>query len=174
MSSEANYSLTVKVNGDLLTVRGGNSTEFSQHLDAFLLSDDLINKVIAFQSDVRVSVQAQDGAAQLAAAETALAQGGITVQPGAAAFTPTADPSLVAPTAPPTANGAVERVPGKFAGQFYTYNVTGAPLSANGPMLLLEAVSKAGKPYRAWVDPLEGPKPAKKVAEKAPRQYIND
>lgn len=178
-SAESNYSLTVKVNGDLLTVRGDNAAEFSTNIDAFLLSDALIDKVLAFQADVRTNVQAQDGAAQLAAAEAALATGGVTATfttaPAAPVpVTPGVDPSMVPAAAPaPAATGEVETVMDRW-GKKFVYGLPQAPTVPNGRMILLEATSKAGKPYKCWVDPLEGPKPTKKVTEKAERVFIND
>ena len=182
-SAESNYSFTTKIAGDLLTVRGDSSTEFAANIDAFLLSDALIQKVIAFQADVRTNVVASDGNAQLAAAETALANGGVTATytpvpaaPAPATVTLGVDPSMVPAAAAPqqAATGEViETVMDKW-GKKFTYGLPQAPVVPNGRMLLVEATNKAGKPYKAWVDPLTGPKPCKKVTEKAEPQWIND
>lgn len=153
MSAEANYSFTVKFNGDLLTIRGDNANEFSQHLDALLLSDGLIKKASEVQQEVRAWATLNDGAAQLAAAEQALS----------AAATPVA----TIPAAASAPAGAVETLPGKFPGQQYTYNLPNAPEVLNGRMVLKEWTTKAGKRVKAWVDPLDGPKPAKAVGPKA-------
>jgi hypothetical protein len=59
-------------------------------------------------------------------------------------------------------------------GKKFVYGLPQAPTVPNGRMILLEATSKAGKPYKCWVDPLEGPKPVKKITEKAERQFINE
>jgi len=161
MSSEANYSFTTKVNGDLLTVRGDNAVEFGQHLDAFLLSDALIDKVIAVQRDVRATVEAVDGGAQLAAAEANLAAGGIPVTPVAPA-----------PAAAPAAPEGVETVQDRF-GNNWTYGLPQAPDGINGKFVLKEGRSKTGKPYKGWFDRTKGPKPCKPVAPAEDPQFID-
>jgi hypothetical protein len=155
MSAEANYSFTVKFNGDLLTIRGDSAAEFGQHLDALLLSDGLIKKASEVQQEVRAWATLNDGAAQLAAAEAALAG--------------TATPVATIPAAAAATPGNVETLPGKFPGQQYTYNLPNAPecLNGDGRMVLKEWTTKAGKRVKAWVDPLDGPKPAKGVGPKA-------
>ena len=177
MSSEANYSFTTKVNGDLLTIRGDNAVEFGQHLDAFLMSDALGGKVLAVQADLREQAIATDGGAQLAAAEQAITQGfQATPAPPTATYGQPVDPSLVAtaaPAAPVAAPGTFEQVPGKYPGQLFTYNAPGAPDSINGRMVMKEWTAKSGKQMKAWVDPLDGPKPARAVGPKADLQWVN-
>jgi hypothetical protein len=42
-------------------------------------------------------------------------------------------------------------------GNKFTYNLPGAPVGPNGPKVLKEGTSKAGKPYKAWWSPTDTP-----------------
>lgn len=72
---------------------------------------------------------------------------------------------------------ALEEVSDKW-GKKFVYGHPDAPdlPGARGKYILMEAKSKEGKPYKKWVDPLKGPKPAKpsEDGEKAPDLWVND
>jgi hypothetical protein len=89
MSSEANYSLTIKVNGDLFTVRGDNADAFQQNL--------------VFARDVIADVEALQAAASGKGHARVLEQAFPTAQP-VYADDPFAEPAP-RPTAPNAFNG---------------------------------------------------------------------
>jgi hypothetical protein len=167
LSSEANFSFTIKLNGDLLTVRGDTATDFKNNLDAFLFNNDLFDRATQMQA---VAVTYRDGAGQLAAAEQALSN---TFQTTPAPATATAATPAPAVAAPAPSQGTFEQVPGRYPGQLFTYNAPGAPSSINGTMVMKEWTAKSGKQMKAWVDPLDGPKPARAVGPKAELQWVN-
>jgi hypothetical protein len=161
--TEAKFSFTTKINGDLLTVRGDTAQEFNNNLDAFLLSPDTMSRV--WQVQVEAHSYSNDGAPTPAP----------SVDQAAAAVSSALDAAPVAAPAPAAtvaAPQAVEQQTDRW-GKLYTRGLPGAPVVPNGAMLLLEAKSKAGKPYKCWVDPLEGPWPVKKITEKAERQWVD-
>lgn len=71
----------------------------------------------------------------------------------------------------------LEEVSDKW-GKKFVYGHPDAPdlPGGRGKYILMEAKSKEGKPYKKWVDPLKGPKPAKpsEDGEKAPDLWVND
>lgn len=163
--TEARFSYTTKIRGDLLTVRGDSAQEFKNNLDAFLFNNDILDQI----NNVHEVAQTYGNGATPAAAPAAAP----TVTVDQAAATVAAAFNAAAPAAAPAAGPqAVEQQTDKW-GKLYTKGLPNAPVVPNGPMLLLEAKSKAGKPYKCWVDPLEGPWPVRKVTEKADRQWID-
>lgn len=57
-------------------------------------------------------------------------------------------PPVTAPAAPQGGRTATDRYQNR-----YTEGAPGAPLTPYGPMVLKEGISRAGKPYKAWIDP---------------------
>jgi hypothetical protein len=131
MSSESNYSITVKVGprGDLLTVRGDTSNEFQQHLSNLLLSATLLQNIEEFIGLAVVPQGHPDaGAAPYQAAAQAVTQAFPTAQ---------VQPNT-APTPPPAQPGIVEQA--------------GTPVCQHGPKVWREGVSSKG-PWKAWMCP---------------------
>ena len=160
VSSEANFSFTTKVNGDLLTVRGDTAADFQNNLDAFLLSDVLLDKVRAFAADA--------AGGSMTAAEA-------TVNAAFNNGTATANPAVAAPAAPQgVAPGPepVETLTDKW-GNTWTYGLPNAPQSINGLMVLKEGRAKSGKPYKGWFDRTKGPKRTTPVGPPADPQFID-
>lgn len=122
MSSESNYSLTTKVDGDLFTVRGDTAEEFQNNLRA-VVTNDLVSYVLAVQEAAR------GNKAQAAVHQTF---------PGA---TPVADTRsfeqiVSEPAQASTFSGAAA--------------AAGAPTCAHGARSWKSGTSKNGKPYNGW------------------------
>lgn len=62
---------------------------------------------------------------------------------------PSAPSAAGANAAPPAPSSNTKQETDKF-GRTYTYEVPGAPTCPHGTTVLLEATSKAGKPYKRW------------------------
>jgi hypothetical protein len=144
--SEAPYSVTTKVGGDLLTVRGTNADEFVDNLTNLNENPLFADALTTFQS----------------------LGGGVTVQQAVAnvkqAMPGTTEVGEAAP--------AQLEVVANQKGTKYTYGHPDAPTTSDGrPMLLMEG-SNAKGPFRGWVDPTKGPKPATPVDNPEPTQWI--
>lgn len=122
MSSESNYSLTVKVNGDLFTIRGDSAEQFSENL-----RNVITNNVLSFIGAVQETI-AQDGATPSNAVKV-IEQAFAPVQ--TTSFPPVDKPF---PAAPAPAYKSTPDV----------------PTCIHGPRKWNEGVSKAGNPYRGW------------------------
>lgn len=148
--TESNFSFTTKVNGDLFTVRGNTAEEFDANLTAAIISG-LHDKAAAL-------IEAINGTARERVTPTIQQE-----QP-------------VAPiTAAPAAPSGLEILQDRW-GNKYTYGHPDAPDlgDGRGKYIQKSGVSKAGKPYIAWVDPIKGPKPARPGASEAPPIYLNN
>jgi hypothetical protein len=128
MSGETPYSFTTKLNGDLFTVRGTNPDEFLNNIKDAL---DVIESLKVLQTAAQ---------ANMASAVEAVKQ--------------------VIPTATPTAqvNGdEIAVVPDKY-GNIWTYNRPDAPPHpVRGHFVLKAGTNQAGKAYKGWFDPCQGP-----------------
>lgn len=139
--TESMFSFTVKLNGDLFTVRGNTIDEFK---------NNLVSAVAA----------TTDATALQAAALGRGATGG--------AYTPTnmeqavqnlQNAGLIAEPVAATPQ-AIEVVKDKY-GNEWTYGHPDAPNlpDGRGKYAKKKGVSKAGKAYVGWFDPAKGPKP---------------
>jgi len=156
-STESNFSVTFKVNGDLFTVRGDDAATFRGNLDAVILTD-LAEKVLTAQ-------QAAHDAAGIAPAVAQVQQS--VAAPAQAAPAPAYQaPAAAAPAAAP--QGGVETVQDKW-GNTWIYGLPQAPAlpDGRGSYALKQGKSKAGKPYKGWFDPAKGPKPFPAGAQEA-------
>lgn len=133
MSSEATYSVTVKVNGDLFTVRGDNADEFAEHLRA-AVTGNLVTYVEALQE-----------VARNAAANPPLPAAVVQAFPGAQIISDT-NQYQPAPQAQPAPTPQQAQVQAAAQGA--------APACEHGARVWREGVSKSsGKPYRGWFCP---------------------
>lgn len=124
-SSEAAFSFTTKVGGDLFTVRGNSAAEFKTNLEAAVTAD-----LITYATAV------QEAAAGINAVDLAKQHLGATVQPAAPSTpNPWQQPAQAAPAAP--ANGPT------CAHGAMTYKEGVAGPNAKTP----------GKPYKMWACP---------------------
>lgn len=144
-TTEAPFSFTTKVNGDLLTVRGETVDQFADRL-AELAADPRI-------IDALGEVQALGGTAPAVAAVKQAMPGSTVTE-------------VVTEAAP---SGQPEQVTDKY-GAVYTYNHPDAPALPDGRGLYVykEWRDKSGKARKAFVDPVKGPKPFAAGAVEAP------
>lgn len=135
-STEANYSFTTKLNGDLLTVRGDSADEF-------------FNNIEYLDSDILAAIgRLQEAARAVSVVTAAVAQ-------------PVSDPTPTYTPAPSTEpTGSLETIADRWGNQ-WTYGLPDAPdlPDGRGKYALKAGTSKAGKPYKAFFDPAKGPKP---------------
>ena len=122
MSSESNYSLTVKVNGDLFTIRGDNAEVFAENLRN-VITEDLLNFVGAVQ-------------------EVVAADKAPTGTPVVKAVFPTVEQVVDFPH--PSQPMPVPAQPSAFSG------APSVPTCDHGARKWNEGISKAGNPYRGW------------------------
>lgn len=138
-STEANYSFTTKLNGDLLTVRGDSADEF-------------FNNIEYLDSDILAAIgRLQEAARAVSVVTAAVSQPAVVNDP-----TPQYAP---APSTEPT--GSLETIADTWGNQ-WTYGLPDAPdlPDGRGKYALKAGVSKkTGKPYKAFFDPAKGPKP---------------
>ena len=121
MSSESNYSFTLKVNGDLFTIRGDSAEQFSENLRN-VITEDLLNFIGAVQETV-----AADG------------------RPTAPAVVKAVFPKTEVTDFPPVdQNFPVAPQPATFTG------APTVPTCDHGARKWNEGISKAGNPYRGW------------------------
>lgn len=146
---EATYSVTTKYGrkNDLLTVRGATADEFVNNLLA------LVN-----HPAVEEALDTLQGLDALANVQSTL---------GAEVVSTTTAPATEAPK-------AIEVETDRYGNRF-TYNHPDAPdlPDGRGKYIYKEGKSKAGKPYKAWVDPVAGPRPAHKSGNEAPIIWVN-
>lgn len=128
MSGEAPYSFTTKLDGDLFTVRGTNPDEFLNNVKDAL---DCVESLKVLQTSVRANMSTA-----VAAVKEAIPQ--------------------AAPAA--EINGdEIAVVPDKY-GNIWTYNRPDAPAHpTRGHYVLKSGKNQAGKPYKGWFDPCQGP-----------------
>lgn len=141
--NEATYSVTIKVNGDLFTVRGNNYDEFVENVTA-------AKSAVGF-------IKALQGGGQLVAGDPAGSIGSATsvitqAFPGATVVSET--------PAAPTQAAAIEVIMDRY-GNEWTYGHPDAPAlpDGRGKYAKKKGTSKAGKAYVGWFDPAKGPKP---------------
>ena len=158
-STEASFSFTTKINGDLLTVRGDDYPTFKRNLsDAVLGLDGILEDIAALQAAGHaipaVNVVAP-AAPQQGPAPTTTIPAWPTPQPG--------------PPQPMGFQGGVEVVQDRY-GNSWTYNHPDAPdlPDGRGKYAQKQGVSKDNKAYTGWFDPAKGPKPFAKGAVEAP------
>ncbi len=125
--SEAPYSVTTKVGGDLLTVRGSSADEFVENLTN--LNDNPLFP------DALVTFQSLGGGATVQQA----VQNVKTAMPGTAEV------------------GNEPEVMSNQKGTKFTKNHPDAPTTADGRQMLLMEGSNAKGPFKGWVDPTSGP-----------------
>lgn len=135
--NEATYSVTIKVNGDLFTVRGNSYDEFVENVTA---AKSAVGFIKALQGG-NTAVAAPSAADVVAAAF-----------PGATVVSET--PVAAAPAA------AIEVIKDRY-GNEWTYGHPDAPdlPDGRGKYAKKKGMSKAGKAYTGWFDPAKGPKP---------------
>jgi hypothetical protein len=134
--NEATYSVTIKVNGDLFTVRGNNYDEF-------------VENVAAAKSAVGFIKALQGGSTTVTPTPTSVITDAF---PGATVVSET--------PAAPTQAAAIEVMMDRY-GNEWTYGHPDAPAlpDGRGKYAKKKGTSKAGKAYVGWFDPAKGPKP---------------
>lgn len=144
-STEANYSFTTKLNGDLLTVRGDSAEEF-------------FNNIENLDSDTLAAIgQLQEAARAVSVVTAAVAQPVAAPAPDLGQFQGLQPETIGG--APAT--GSLETIADTWGNQ-WTYGLPDAPdlPDGRGKYALKAGVSKkTGKPYKAFFDPAKGPKP---------------
>jgi len=120
--AEATYSATVKVNGDLFTVRGGTVEEFLENL---MNAQTAVSWIEALQGI---------GVAQ-------------SPQPASQAPQNAAVPQQQAPQSAPT--GGIETMQDKWGNSFQR-GVPGTGYCAHGARVVKNGTSKAGKAYKMY------------------------
>lgn len=149
-STEANYSFTTKLNGDLLTVRGDSADEFFNNIE--YLDSDILAAIGRLQEAVRA-------VGVVAAAVFDWDDKGHSCPDRDGNQHPAPAPTHfdAAPAAPA---GALETIADRWGNQ-WTYGLPDAPdlPDGRGKYALKAGTSKAGKPYKAFFDPAKGPKP---------------
>lgn len=147
-STEANYSFTTKINGDLFTVRGDTHEAFKQNIDNAIFAS-LPGSCMALQEAVN-NEAALTNAAPLVQATTPIVQQAQAATPGVVSTT-------------------VETVQDRW-GNSWTYGLPQAPAlpDGRGQYVLKQGRSKAGKPYKGWFDPANGPRDFPVGAVEAP------
>jgi hypothetical protein len=143
--NEATYSVTIKVNGDLFTVRGNNYDEF-------------VENVAAAKSAVGFIKALQGGGATTPAHPSPQFNSTEVITnafPGATVVSET-PVAQAAPAAP----AAIEVMMDRY-GNEWTYGHPDAPAlpDGRGKYAKKKGTSKAGKAYVGWFDPAKGPKP---------------
>lgn len=129
MSQESNISVTVKVNGDLVTFRGDTVEEFVQNA---MQGEVVIDWTKRLQS-------LAGGSASNHTTPTVSA-------PQNAAVPQQTAPQPVVSDAPST--GAIEEQTDRFGNRFQR-GVPGTGFCAHGPRVVKHGISKAGKKYKA-------------------------
>lgn len=164
-SPESNFSLTTKVFGDLLTVRGDDWTTFRKNLDDAEFGAqriaEFVGTIHALGNVVPlVNTDAAPSAPPQAPTNTWEQQG--------------PPPAWTQPTPPPPAQqgqgaGSIEMVNDRY-GNTWTYNRPDAPALPDGRGLYAHksGLSKENKRYEGWFDPAKGPKPFPKGSVEAP------
>lgn len=161
--TEAKLSFTAKIDGDLFTVRGDTIPEFVNSLG-------LATQAIEHARTLQAHARGQQGNISTPSHDQAVAT--VTASLPVAAVVEYQQPQAAAPQVVNASGVQIET--DKFFRKFH-YGLPSPHTSPRGPMLLMEAKSKAGKPYKAWVDPSEGPRwPGPyNPADKADRIYEN-
>lgn len=146
-STEAAFSFTTKIGSDLFTVRGDTANEFADNARTAVMSE---------LADLCRAVQ------EAAGGSTAPVTTTYTQAPQA--------PAAPEPTAPaPIAAAGLEVETNKWGNKF-TYNHPDAPdlPDGRGKYIQKDWTTKSGQRRQAWVDPTNGPRPAKPGASEAP------
>lgn len=132
-TTEAPFSFTTKVNGDLLTVRGEDYAAFVANLGFLVNVPQIASLVDVLSGTATVPFEVE----QEAIATIAAAAGGATVISAPAVINQPVQPQTFAPVAPPVQQTAPQ-------GQ--------TPACQHGPMKLVPGgiSKKTGKPYNAF------------------------
>lgn len=151
-TTEAPFSFTTKLSGDLLTVRGENVDQFA-------------NRLIELATDTRV-VSALENLQKLATGGHGTAVGVVqAAMPG----------SVVLDTSPTivTSTGGPEQVTDQF-GNLFTYDHPDAPVLADGrgKMVFKSWRDRNGVHRKAFMDPIKGPRPCSPGTDLAPIQFV--
>jgi hypothetical protein len=131
--SLAAFSFTVKLGGDLFTIRGNTPEEFMAHVQSVVLDPDVIATAQALQEH---AVAASKDYNPVAAAKAGL---------GATHVATIDTPAKAAPAGP-----APWDTP---ADPFGSSTTAPAPACEHGPRLWKEGTSKQGKPWKGWFCP---------------------
>lgn len=163
--TEANYSLTVRVNGELLTMRGDTFHDFKSRIDDAVLGlDGLVTDIGILQAAGHV-VPAVNVDAPAAAASHTWQQSPPQGPP------PQFRDPAPAWAAQPSGQGGgnIEQVTDRYS-NVWTYNHPDAPdlPDGRGKYAQKQGTSKDGKSYVGWFDPAKGPKPFAKGTVEAP------
>ena len=144
-TTEAPFSFTTKVRGDLLTVRGESVDEFASRL-----------------VELASHPQALDAITDLQALG------------GTATAVTTVKESIPGATVVETTSNKQPYEKNDKYGAVYTYNLAEAPDLPDGRGKYIKKVwtDKSGKARKAWVDPIKGPDPATPGAAEAPIVWI--
>ena len=169
LRGESNEAWTVQVSprlpdGTLINIRATSLEELDGQLDILAAEDGaLIAKIVETATgfgaayNVSAGVQATPPAGNVPAAST-----------------PTAGPASSA--APQSQGGGGGRVVTDRWGNQFVYDAPGAPITPRGSAVMKMGTSKAGKPYKRWVDPASGPEwyPKPKPADLWDGEFVND
>lgn len=133
--TEANFSFTTKINGDLFTVRGNTIQEFMQNVES-------ARTAVASVTSLAQSTQSTPMRQAIQVMEEVFNTGdskGITTE---------------------SISDAIEQIVDKY-GNEWTYGHPEAPMlpDGRGRYARKKGKSKAGKVYTGWFDPAKGPKP---------------
>ena len=145
--TEANYSFTTKLNGDLFTVRGNTIDEFVNHLvDAHAA----LGAVRSLQGMPAMNTPATHEEAAYVISAAGM------------------NPQVIQTSTP-----SIEVVRDKW-GNEWTYGHPDAPdlPDGRGRYAKKKGTSKAGKDYTGWFDPAKGPKPFQPGAHEAETIWV--
>jgi hypothetical protein len=137
------------VSHNFCAIRANSVDELLSRLREFNATDGIEEEIATF----RLSVSNNGHAAAVAAVKETLG-GEVINQSAPAAASEVTEPEVVT---------------GKY-GEKFTYHLVDAPdlPDGRGKYVFKEWTDKNGKARRAFIDPIEGPKPAKPPAQKAP------
>jgi hypothetical protein len=150
--TESTFSYTGKLNGqDLFTVRGMSIAEFKANLMAAV---EAINEAQSLQSLLVNKPSGNAYAPNMEQAIQVLQDAGMNPQPASSPQT-------------------IEVVKDKY-GNEWTYGHPDAPdlPDGRGKYAKKKGISKAGKAYVGWFDPIKGPKPFKPGAAEAETVWL--
>lgn len=142
----------------IATITAQSATEFKQHIRDWL-QNELSAEIDMWESDLQQ-------ANLIDAATSNLADIAAPVSAPA--------PQPAAPAAAP-ATGALDIQADRWGNNF-TYNHPSAPdlPDGRGKYVMKQWTSREGKPLKAWMDPVKGPRPARPGSEEFKPIYIND
>lgn len=162
-TTEAAFSFTTKINGDLLTVRGDGIEEFAQNLDEVTGT---------YLDGVLLGIKALQALGAVAPILSAVAPVVDIHQGVQSTPTPNVPAYLNTPAPAPVAAGAevmMDRYNNKW-----TYNDPQAPTlpDGRGAYARKDWADAKGVERHAWLDPIKGPKPFAAGSSEAPIIWI--